>query len=203
MNGCRIEALVFWSDGVTLTPPGDAAWTLIAPKRRPDAGERLALHRWEQELANGTLSPEEFCRRATELGNGSAAGLLEALPEQIVPIAGMPEVLEELVRRGLSLSLVSAYPRQWLIPALKSGGLEQLFPEQQVWPASEWGGFPQLLDALIESDRITPGRSMWVDHHSLRTKAALARGVDAAVFVHIRQFYRDLGLWGLVPSQRS
>jgi phosphoglycolate phosphatase-like HAD superfamily hydrolase len=124
---------------------------------------------------------------------------METLPDQIAPVPGMPEVLEELACRRLALSLVSGYPRQWLMPALERAGLAHRFPEDQVWAAAECGGFPQVLDLLLERSRIMPGRSLWVDHHSLRTTAALRRGIDAAVFVHARQFYRDLGLWGLVP----
>jgi phosphoglycolate phosphatase-like HAD superfamily hydrolase len=203
MNACRIDALVFWADGVVVTPPGEAAWSVLAPGCRPDARARLGLHRLEEGLADGSLSPDEFCARAADLGRASGAGLMERLSEQIAPIAGMPEVLEELACRRVALSLVSAWPRQWLTPALKRCGLGPLFPEEQTWAAAGWGGFPQVLDALVESARIAPGRSLWVDAHSLRTTAALRRGIDAAVFVHARQFHRDLGLWGLVPFQRS
>jgi phosphoglycolate phosphatase-like HAD superfamily hydrolase len=203
MNACRIESLVFWADGVVVTPPGEAAWALIAPGHTPDAKARLGLHRLEEGLADGALSPDEFCARAAELGMASGAGLMEGLSAQIAPISGMPEVLEVLASRRVALSLVSACPRQWLIPALRRCGLGPLFPEERVWATAEYGGFPQILDALIEGARIAPGRSLWVDHHSLRTRAALRRGIDAAVFVHARQFHRDLGLWGLVPFPRT
>jgi hypothetical protein len=201
MSACRIDHLVFWADGVVVTPPSEVAWGLIAPERRPDAKARLRLHRLEEGLADGALSPEEFCASAADLCGGSGTGLTESLSGQIAPIAGMPEVLKELACRRLTLSLVSTWPKQWLTPALKRCGLGPLFPDEQVWTAAEWGGFPQVLDALIKEGRIEPGRSLWVDHHSLRTGAALRRGVDAAVFVHARQFHRDLGLWGLVPFQ--
>jgi hypothetical protein len=111
----------------------------------------------------------------------------------------MPEVLEELACRRLTLSLVSGVPRQWLIPALRRSGLSRWLTEEETWIAAEHGGFPQILDALLERGRIVPGRALWVDHHSLRTTAALRRGIDAAVFFHAHQFHRDLGLWGLVP----
>ena len=202
MSACRIDHLVFWADGVVVTPPGRAAWDLLAPGCKPDAKARLELHRLEQGLTCGALSPGEFCARAAvDLGKGSPAGdsLMEKLPDQIAPIAGMPEVLEELACRRLALSLVSGYPRKWLIPALKRCGLAREFSEEQIWIAAEHGGFPEILDALLERCRIVSGRSLWVDHHSLRTTAALRRGIDAAVFVHALQFCRDLGLWGLVP----
>jgi hypothetical protein len=201
MTACRINHLVFWADGVVVTRAGRAAWDAVAPGRRPDATTRLELHRLEQGLADGTLSPEEFCKKAGDLAGGSLpkGDLMEKLPNQIAPIPGMPEVLEELACRRCTLSLASGYPRQWLIPALTRCGLSHLLPEDQVWMAAEWGGFPQLLDSLLERGRIVPGRSLWVDHHSLRTAAALRLGIDAAVFVHVRQFYRDLGLWGLAP----
>ena len=202
MTACRINHLVFWADGVVVTPAGQAAWDFVAPGRKPDAKARLELHRLEQGLTGGTLSPDEFCARAVALGQSSpSVGLMEKLPELITPIAGMPEVLEELACRRLTVSLVSSYPRPWLTPALERRGLAREFPEDQVWIAAELGGFPQLMDTLLEHDRIVPGRSLWVDHHSLRTTAALRRGIDAAVFVHARQFYRDLGLWGLVDSR--
>jgi len=201
MTACRINHLVFWADGVVLTPPGRTVWELVAPGRKPDAQARLELHRLEQGLADGTLSPDGFCARAVALGKGSlpGAGLPEKMLGQIVPIPGMPEVLEELACRRYTLSLASGYPRPWLRPALERCGLARTFPEDQVWVAAELGGFPALLDALLGRGRIVSGRSLWVDDHSLRTTAALQRGIDAAVFVHARQFHRDLGLWGLVP----
>jgi phosphoglycolate phosphatase-like HAD superfamily hydrolase len=203
MTVCRINHLVFWADGVVLTTPGRTAWEVVAHGRKPDAKTRLELHHLEQGLAGGRLSPDEFCARAVALGKSSlsGAGLAEQLIEQIAPIGGMPEVLEELACRRYTLSLASGYPRRWLMPALERCGLAGTFPGDQVWIAAELGGFPALLDALLERGRIVPGRSLWVDDHSLRTTAALRRGIDAAVFVHARQFYRDLGLWGLVPRE--
>jgi hypothetical protein len=199
MTVCRINHLVFWADGVVVTPAGGAAWDAVAAGRRSDTKTRLALHYLEQGLADGTLSPEEFCKGVGDLAGGSLPkdDLMEKLPERIAPIARMPEVLEELDGLRTSLSLASGYPRQWLIPALERCDLARWFSPDQVWIAAEWGGFPRLLDALLERGRIVSGRSLWVDHHSLRTTAALRRGIDAAVFVHTRQFYRDLGLWGL------
>ena len=201
MTVCRINHLVFWADGVVVTPAGQAAWGAVAPGRRPDAKTRLALHHLEQGLADGTLSPEEFCKGAGDLAGVSLpkGDLMEKLPEQIAPIPGMPEVLEELTCRRLALSLASGVPRQWLISALQRSGLARWLPEDQVWIAADWGGFPPLLDALLERGQVVPGRSLWVDDHSLRTSEALRRRVDSAVFVHPRQFTRDLGLWGLVP----
>jgi phosphoglycolate phosphatase-like HAD superfamily hydrolase len=205
MTACRINHLVFWADGILVTPPGQTAWAHIAPGCKPDARARLALHNLEQELADGRLPPAEFCVRALALGKSPLpiTSLADGLPEQIAPIPGMPEVLEELACRRYMLSLASGYPRCWLMPALERCGLAHTFREDQVWIAAEWGGFPALLDALLERGGIVPGRSLWVDDHSLRTSAALRRGVDAAVFVHARQFYRDLGLWGLVPFPSS
>jgi hypothetical protein len=202
MSACRIDHLVFWADGVVVTPAAAAAWRVLAPGREPDTKTRLELHRLEQGLADGTIPPDEFCARLVDLGRESLSGadLIETLPERIAPIAGMPEVLEDLACRQITLSLVCGAPRQWILPALQRAGLARLFPEDQVLIAAEWGGFPALLDALLEHGRITPGRSLWVDHHSLRTTATLRHGIDAAVFVHARQFYRDLGLWGLVGS---
>jgi hypothetical protein len=201
MTACRINHLVFWADGVVVTPAGRAAWDVISPGRKPDPKARLELHRLEQGMADGTLSPEEFCARTIDLGRSSlpTASLADKLPEQIAPIPGMAEVLEELACRRITLSLASGYPRQWLMPALKRCGLARQFPEEQVWIAAEWGGFPQILDSLLRRGQVVSGRSLWVDSHSLRTTAALRRGIDAAVFVHARQFYRDLGLWGLAP----
>jgi phosphoglycolate phosphatase-like HAD superfamily hydrolase len=201
MMGCRINHLVFWADGVTVTPVWQAAWHVVCPERKPETRERLALHRLEQDLLSGALSPEEFCTRAIDLSGCSlrARDLMEKLPAQIAPIPGMPEVLEELACRRNALSLASGYPRGWLMPALERTGLTRWFAQDQVWVAPEEGGFPALLDALLRRGQIVSGRSLWVDDHSLRTTVALRRGIDAAVFVHARQFYRDLGLWGLVP----
>ena len=201
MTACRINHLVFWADGVLVTPAAQAAWHVLAPGREPDAKARLELHRLEQGLADGTVSPEGFCTRVVTLcrRSVSVSGLMESLPEQIAPIPGMADVLEELACRRITLSLASGMPRQWLLPAMQRSELSRWFPEDQVWIAADWGGFPALLDALLEGGRIVSGRSLWVDHHSLRTTTALRRGIDAAVFVHARQFHRDLGLWGLVP----
>jgi len=43
------------------------------------------------------------------------------------------------------------------------------------------------------------GNSVLVDWNPLRTKAALNAGLDAAIFEDTNRFYRDLGLWGIVP----
>jgi hypothetical protein len=201
MMACRINHLVFWAGGVAVTPVWQAAWDAVCPGRKPEAKARLELHRLELGLAGGALSPEAFCARAVDLSASSlpAGNLMEKLPAQVQPISGMAEVFEGLACRRLTLSLVSDYPRRWLIPALERTGLARWFAQDQVWMAAEEGGFPALLEALVLSGRMKPGHSLWVDHHSLRTSEALRCGVDAAVFVHSGQLYRDLGLWGLVP----
>jgi FMN phosphatase YigB (HAD superfamily) len=201
MMSCRISHLVFWAGGVVVTPVWQAAWDAVCPGRKPETAERLELHRLEQDLSAGALSPEAFCERAAKLGRSAvtANDLLERLPTRIALIPGMPEILEELACRGRTLSLVSDVPRRWLLPALEREGLTRWFAHDQVWFAAEEGGFPALLDALLQRGQVIPGQSLWVDDHSLRTAEALRRGVDAAVFVRPRQFYRDLGLWGLVP----
>lgn len=201
MKACRINHLVFWVGGVVLTPPGQAVWQALAPGHAPDPRAAQELHRLEQALADGSLSPEAFCRRAAEMAQVAAPAevLSQALPEHIAPIEGMPEVIAGLAERN-ALSLASDYPRRWLAPALERAGLARWFGDEQIWIVAEWGGFGHGLGAWIEAGLIAPGRTLWVDHHSLRTSAALRRGVDAAVFVHARQFYRDLGLWGLAPS---
>ncbi len=55
MTACRINHLVFWADGVLVTPAGQAAWDAIAPGRISDTKTRLELHNLEQGLADGTL----------------------------------------------------------------------------------------------------------------------------------------------------
>jgi hypothetical protein len=202
---CRINHLVFWAGGVAVTPIWQAAWDAVCPSRKPNTRERIELHRLEQGLAAGALSPEDFCARAVDLSGGSftASDLMERLPAQIAPIPGMAEVYEELACRRLALSLVSDYPHQWLFPVLERTSLARWFAQDQVWMSAEEGGFPALLDPLLRSGQVKPRRSLWVDHHSLRTSEVLRRGLDAAVFVHPRQFYRDLGLWGLVSARSS
>jgi hypothetical protein len=198
---CRINHLVFWAGGVVVTPVWQATSEIVCPRRKPSTREQVELHRLEQGLLSGMLSPGEFCERAAILSGSAVTGsdLMEKLPTEIAPIPGMPEILEELACRCNALSLVSDYPREWLMPTLARTGLARWFAQDQVWIAAEEGGSPALLEALVRGGQIVPGRSLWVDHHSLRTSEALRRGVDAAVFVHPRQFYRDLGLWGLVP----
>jgi hypothetical protein len=205
MMACRIDHLVFWAGGVAVTPVWRAGWDAICPGRRPGTEERVQLHRLEQGLAAGTLSPEDFCARAADLAGGAVPvrDLMEKLPAQIAPIPGMADIFEDLACRRLALSLISDYPRRWLIPALERSGLTRWFGQDQVWVAAEEGGFPALLDPLLQSGRLAAGRSLWVDHHSLRMSEVLRRGLDAAVFVHPRQFYRDLGLWGLVSARTS
>ena len=61
------------------------------------------------------------------------------------------------------------------------------------------GGFSGLLDTLIAHRVISPGHTLWVDHHSPRTSEALRKGVDAAIFVDARRLRRDLALWLLMP----
>jgi hypothetical protein len=203
MMACRITHLVFWAGGTVVTPVWQATWDLIAFGREPDASARLALHRLEQGLLGGGLSPEEFCEQAAALSGSriSASDLIEQLPARIDAIPGMPELLDGLTCRRIRLSLVADIPPRWLSPALQHTGLARWFSQDQVWPAAGEGGFPAVLETLLRRGEIVPGRSLWVDDNSLRTSEALRRGVDAAVFVRPRQLYRDLGLWGLVPFQ--
>jgi hypothetical protein len=63
---------------------------------------------------------------------------------------------------------------------------------------SDWSA---LLEMLIAEGALTPGQSLWVDHHSGRASSVIRSGLDAAIFVDAARLYRDLGLWSLVPFE--
>ena len=198
----RITRLTLMAGGVVLPSLPEAAASFLAPGRELPAGQRRALLEASLPLADGREPPARFCARAAAicgaLGETAAAQLDERLADELTPLAGIPALLLDPALT-CELRLVSDYPAEWLLPALKRSGLARIFPAGEIAYVADLGGFLGLFDALVERRVIVPGQTLWVDAHSPHTSAALRKGIDAAIFEDARRFRRDLGMWRLIP----
>lgn len=117
--------------------------------------------------------------------------------QQIEP--GMTKVLDALHRR-FELWLVSKYPSQQAADIIAKNSLTRWFENGAVYLLPEHiVDHEAVLQSLVEAEVIIPGKSIWVDHHPVRTMVAVRQGIDASIFVDGKRLYRDLGLWGIVP----
>jgi len=120
-------------------------------------------------------------------------------PPTIMLNTSMQPVLE-LLAKEFELVLFLDYPNAWGNPLLQDKSFFQYF--QQIVPVDFAGtneSYDMLFDNLISEGFMEQGNSVLVDWNPLRTKAALNAGLDAAIFEDTNRFYRDLGLWGIVP----
>ena len=112
----------------------------------------------------------------------------------------MPLLVAELAAQR-RLTMVSDYPRRWLLPVVERSRLSQWFPDEAVFYCAEHqvsGEYTELFATLVNMNIIVPGSSLWVDHHPKRSHVAVRQGIDVAIFVDARRLRRDLGLWGLM-----
>lgn len=172
--------------------------------QQPDARSQLILHDLERALTTGTITLELYCRRAIEQTGAatSASELMAGVAQNTGLLAGMLSLVEDLAAR-VDLGLVSDYPAPWVQPIIEHSGLSAYFPHgpnQFVADLHSGSDYALLFEQLIELKVLRSGSSMWVDCNSLRCIAAIRAGVDAGIFVDARRFYRDLWLWGLMPS---
>lgn len=115
---------------------------------------------------------------------------------QIKP--GMAEVLDALHHR-LELWLVSSSLSQQVAAVISKNSLDRWFEDEAIYSLPEYiSGHQALLQSLVEAGVIIPGKSLWIDHHPVRTMLAVRQGIDASVFVDSKRLYRDLGLWGII-----
>jgi hypothetical protein len=195
----RITRLLFWTGGVVLSSVAQTAYEVLRAGDSGDLKLRRRLLELERGLADGSSSVESFCREAVEgAGAGATAeALAVALPERVRVLPGRDGLIETLYPI-VELNLVSDYPQAWLAPILERTGLAAYLPLERVHFAAEVGQ-GNLFGGLVAAGAIEPGHTLWVDHDSHRTSAAIRHGIDAAVLLSEAQFRRDLGLWGLLP----
>lgn len=119
---------------------------------------------------------------------------------QIQP--GMAKVLDALHHR-FELWLISNYPSQQAAAVILKSSLSQWFEDEAVYSLPELiVGHQAILQSLVEAGVIIPGKSLWIDHHPVRTMLAVRQGIDASIFVDSERLYRDLGLWGIVSLDK-
>lgn len=193
--------------GVLLPAVSQSALAALNLNWPLDANSQLDLDRQEKKLTASEISPQMYCRWIVQR-TGSTAGS-EALAANILKTTALlPDTLlliKDLSER-VNLGLVSDYPNEWIRPILDRTGLSVYFPNGPDLVVGDLGPDSDnatLFSALIERNILTPGSSMWVDRNSLRCMAAIRQGVDAGIFVDARRFYRDLGLWSLVPFSKG
>lgn len=199
----RIEHLVFVAGGVVVPRLTKLALTALFPDGDIAPQMRLEAVALERKLAHGAITPDTYCRRVVEVSGADrhATRLAEAIRGQLAPRENVPSLLAELALR-VDLQLVCDYPRAWWEPAAERHDLGKSFPREEIFYLPEHRvplDYRAYFEALVSARIIQRGRSLWVDHHSPRTSAAIRCGVDAAVFVDAERFKRDLGLWDLLP----
>lgn len=117
--------------------------------------------------------------------------------EKIQP--GMADVFDELHDR-FELWLVSYSAPEQVAAIISKNSLAKWFKGGAVYSLPEdVVGHESMLQAMGEAGVIIPGKSLWIDHHPIRTMLAVRQGIDAGIFVDGRRLYRDLWLWGMVP----
>jgi hypothetical protein len=111
----------------------------------------------------------------------------------------MAKLLDALQHR-FELWLVSHHPSQQTAGIIAKNSLSRWFEDGSVYFLHEHVVSHQaVLQSLVEAEVIIPGKSLWIDHHPVRTMAAVRQGIDASIFVDSKRLYRDLWLWGIVP----
>lgn len=183
-----------WLTGLALERPADLAARFLHPAG-PPASVRLALLALERRLVTEGLSPTEFCAAAVAATASAMtpAALSDHLQAACFVNAPGWDLLRDL-RAYWPVDVISDLPRLWAQPALdRADGPAALYLE-------DLGPLPDHADlflALMARGAVTPGVSLWVDHHAPRAAAALQAGLPAALYVTVDRLRRDLGLWGL------
>jgi hypothetical protein len=203
----RIERIVFITGGVLLPTVTQSALAALNLNWPLDADFQLDLDGQEKKLTTGKISPQMYCRWIAQSAGDPVDS--EALAANILKtttlLPGTLPLIKDLSER-VKLGLVSDYPGNWIRPILERTGLSVYFPNGPDLVVGDLGPDSDnatLFSALIDRNILTPGRSMWADHNSLRCMAAIRQGVDAGIFVDAQRFYRDLGLWSLVPFSKK
>lgn len=202
----RINHLVFWVGGVITEKISSVTRRILHGTRRIDSQIQIGLSNLENRLCKGAIEPNRYCQEAIKLSRSrmDPATLADQLGQSCRVEPGIRSLLEELSDR-CRLSLVSDWPRCWLVPGMHHSDLNGFFSEDDVFIVSEDAtitDLPGLFDELVASGIIVPRISLWVDHHSLRASAAIRLGIDATLYVDTRRLHRDLVLWDLLPGYK-
>ena len=116
-------------------------------------------------------------------------------------LPGMAGILDTL-SPCFELALVSSCPSQQLDTIIAKNSLSRWFDAGAVYRLPQhMVSDHEILRYLVKEHVIEPGQSLWIDHDPIRTMLAVREGIDAGIFVDSKRFYRDLGLWGIVPLE--
>jgi hypothetical protein len=114
----------------------------------------------------------------------------------------MAKVLDELNHR-FELWLVSNYAHEQVSAIILNNSLAQWFENNAVYSIPKpIKDNEAILQSLVDAEVIIPGKSLWIDHHPIRTMLAIRSGIDSSIFVDGDRLYRDLWLWGMVPLDK-
>ena len=191
----RIRRFVMLAGGVLLPRISTRVWQISVAKTL----DAVRLHQLENHLALGQLSFDAFCAELAKLTQGTDINWKSDLPLRMVPNDAMRPILD-ILSKEFELVLLSDYPAAWGDPIIPSASFANYF-DQIVYmaQAGPYSDYDAVFAHLIGNNTMRPGSTVLVDWHSLRTRSALNAGLDAAIFVDTARFYRDLGLWGIVP----
>ena len=100
------------------------------------------------------------------------------------------------------LWLVSTLSPQKVAKLISKNSLSKWFDDENVYFLPEHVADHQLLlISLVEEGVIYPGKSLWIDHHPIRTMLAVRQEIDASIFVDAERLHRDLELWGIISLE--
>ena len=164
-----------------------------------DALDSVRLHQLIHQLTLGQLSLNTFCKELAIMSPDTDINWENDLVLWMTHNEAMQPILDTLAGK-FELVLLSDYPVTWCNNIL-DGSPFAGYCSQIVHTAHEGphDTYVSLFEYLIENEVMKPGRTVMVDWHSQQPSAAINTGLDAAIFIDAARFYRDLGLWGIVP----
>jgi hypothetical protein len=173
-----------------------------------DPGTKLALYDLQRRLALGKITPAAFCEQVVINTQAAVSpqALYEALPLNASLVPGMLSFLNE-VSGAFELRLISDYPEPWLSTLLRHTGLSDYFAPVAAFVLADHGLPDEVeawLDLLLAEGILAPGTSLWIDGNSLRTRAAIRRGIDALIAVSAWRTMREMTLYRrLLPQTQA
>ncbi len=191
----RIKRFAFLLGGVLVPRIGD----VIQPLRPDFSLDTVELYQLKKQLTLGQLSLNDFCKRLESLSSEIDVSWERDFPLLITYNEAMQPVLD-ILARDFELVLLADYPTPWSDGILKRSPFSGYFSQiVEIASAGPYESYRSLFANLLNIAVIHPGNTILVDWNSHRTRSAISVGLDAAIFVDTARFYRDLGLWGIVP----
>ena len=192
----RIELIVFFWSGVLVT-----RFSEIFSRQDSSKDLEITLNRIENKLSFGQIGIDEFHRLLNPLfPTVNPDQIQSSIISKVKSTSEIGPLLSKLDGE-YELKLIAMYPPAWVMAILDQTSQDKFFTEGDCYFIDEqlpFENYSSLMNNLIEKKFVKPGNSLLVDHHPLRTSAAIRAGLDAAIFVDSSRLNRDLStLWGL------